>query len=139
MIRRIAPALGIVAALAINPPQGQAGGPEPDLARLKAHVEVLASPAFAGRREAGATKARAYLIDEFRKLGLKPLFDGSFTQDVTGKGPQDVLGVNVGAMLEGSDPAVRERWLILGAHYDHLGLGVTSSIRGPTTTPRGWR
>ena len=49
----------------------------------------------------GAAKARAYLIEEFRKLGLEPLFDGSFTQDVTGKGPEDVLGVNVGARIAG--------------------------------------
>ena len=95
--------------------------PEPDLARLKAHVETLASPAFGGRRDEGAARTRAYLIDEFRRLGLEPLFGGSFSQDVTGKGPLDVLGVNVGAKLPGSDPAVAEKWLILGAHYDHLG------------------
>ncbi len=67
-------------------------------------------------------KARAYLIDEFRKLGLEPLFDGKFTQEVTGKvGSDDVLGVNLGAKLVGSDPALAEKWVILGAHYDHLG------------------
>ena len=46
---------------------------------------------------------------------------------MTGKGPDDVLGVNVGARLRGSDPIVSERWVILGAHYDHLGIlgGVT--------------
>ncbi len=121
MIRRITQALAIVATLAMAPRLALAEGPEPDLPRLKAHVETLASPAFAGRRDEGAAKARAYLIEEFRKLRLEPLFGDSFTQDVTGKGPQDVLGVNVGARLAGSDPAVADRWVILGAHYDHLG------------------
>jgi Peptidase family M28 len=121
MNRRIRRTLAIVATLAIAPPPILADEPEPELPRLKAHVETLASPAFEGRREEGAARARAYLIDEFRKLGLEPLFDGKFAQDVTGKGPEDVLGVNVGARIAGSDAALGQRWVILGAHYDHLG------------------
>jgi hypothetical protein len=94
----------------------------PELSRLKEHVETLASPAFAGRRDEGAAKTRLFLIEQFRNLGLRPLFGDSFTQDVTGKGPEDVLGVNVGAKIVGTDPSLAEKWVILGAHYDHLGL-----------------
>ena len=121
MIRRVMQAAGIVTALTVQlgPALGQSL--EPELARLKAHVGTLASREFAGRRDEGAAKARAYLIGEFRKLGLAPLFDGSITQDVTGKGPDDLLGVNVGVKIEGSDPTLRDRWVILGTHYDHLG------------------
>ena len=100
---------------------GLARGDEPELARLREHVEILASREFAGRRDEGAAKARAYLIAEFRRLGLEPLFGGSYTQDVTGKGLGDVLGVNVGAKIPGADPGLGDRWVILGAHYDHLG------------------
>jgi hypothetical protein len=121
MVRWIRQALAIVAGLAIVPTCSVAGDPEPDLPRLKAHVETLASPAFAGRRDEGAATTRAYLIEEFARLGLRPLFDRSFRQEVTGKGPEDVLGVNVGAMIPGSDPAVAGKWIILAAHYDHLG------------------
>ena len=121
MVRGIRQALGIVVILAIGPLATRASPPEPELARLKVHVETLASPAFAGRRDEGAAKARAYLLGEFRKLGLKPLFGDSFTQDVTGKGPDDLLGVNVGGTIAGSDPGSSGKWLILGAHYDHLG------------------
>ena len=121
MIRRMMPVAGVVAVASIFAGPGLAGGPEPELPRLKAHVEALASPGFGGRRDAGAAKARAYLIDEFRRLGLGPLFPGGFAQDVTGKGPADVLGVNVGAKWPGSDPAVAEKWVVLGVHYDHLG------------------
>ena len=114
MIRRIGLISGFVGlALATG-----ATAREPELSRLKAHVETLASPEFEGRRGEGASKARAYLIAEFRKLGLEPLFGDSYTQDVTGKGPGDVLGVNVGARLSGTDP---DHWVILGTHYDHLG------------------
>lgn len=121
MIRWIAQTLGIISALALATPPAHAGGPEPELARLKGHVETLASPAFAGRRDEGAAKARAYLLDEFRRLKLEPLFDGSFTQDVTVRGPQDVIGVNVGARIAGTEPVADGQWVILGVHYDHLG------------------
>ncbi len=108
-------------AVASCPPGSSAPAQEPELGRLRKHVEILASPEFAGRRDEGAARARAYLIDEFRRLGLEPLFGGSYTQDVTGKGGEGVLGVNVGARIPGDDPALRDRWVILGAHYDHLG------------------
>jgi hypothetical protein len=121
MIRWIARQGSRFAVVAIVAAPSLGAEPQPDLARLKGHVEALASPAFEGRRDEGAVKARAYLIEEFRKLGLEPLFAGSFTQDVTGKGPEDVLGVNVGARIVGTDPALAEKWVVLGAHYDHLG------------------
>ncbi len=119
MIRRVA-RIGMIVAFASAVP-AVAPGQEPELGRLRGHVEVLASPEFAGRRDEGAAKAREYLIAEFRRLKLEPLFDGAYAQDVTGKGPGEVLGVNVGAKIPGSDPALADRWVILGAHYDHLG------------------
>jgi hypothetical protein len=35
---------------------------------------------------------------------------------------------NVLASLQGSEPALKEEWVIVGAHYDHLGLGDRSSL-----------
>jgi Peptidase family M28/PDZ domain/PA domain len=35
---------------------------------------------------------------------------------------------NVLAALPGSDPALEKEWVIVGAHYDHLGLGDRSSL-----------
>jgi len=119
MIRRIA-RLGSTLAIAATIGASVAAQ-EPERPRLRGHVETLASPAFAGRRDEGAARSRDYLIAEFRRLGLEPLFGDSYAQDVTGKGPGDVLGVNVGAKIVGADPTLRDRWVILGAHYDHLG------------------
>jgi hypothetical protein len=121
MIRRIAKfgTIGVVAAILGG--EGLVNAGEPELARLKTHVETLASPEFAGRRGEGAAKARGYLIQEFKKLKLEPLFGDSYTQTITGKGLEDVLGVNVGVKIVGSDPALADQWVILGTHYDHLG------------------
>jgi hypothetical protein len=96
--------------------------PEPQLERLKAHVETLASPEFAGRRGAGARKAEAYITAHLRELGLEPLFDGQFTQDIPGRDPGEIVGRNVGARLGGTDPDLSNEWVILSAHYDHLGV-----------------
>ncbi len=104
-----------------------ARGEGPELPRLKQHVTTLAAPEYAGRRDEGAELARTYLIAEFRRLNLAPLFGDSFRQVVTGTEPTELLGVNVGAKLEPTDPKFAGEWIILGTHYDHLGVvgGVT--------------
>lgn len=96
--------------------------PSPERERLQAHVATLASPEFEGRRGVGGRKAESYVTHALRELGLVPLFDGQFTQDIPGKEPGTVIGRNVGAILVGSDPALRDEVILLSAHYDHLGV-----------------
>lgn len=93
----------------------------PELGRLKRHVEVLASREFEGRSGPGARKAEAYVTNGFRALGLEPLFGESYTQDIPGEQAGRAIGRNVGAKLRGIDPARAGEWIILSAHYDHLG------------------
>ncbi len=99
-----------------------AAAAEPELGRLKEHVTTLAAPDFLGRRDAGAAKASDYLVDEFRRLKLAPLFGDSYRQDVTSNDPGEILGTNVGGFLAATDPKFRDEWIILGTHYDHLGV-----------------
>jgi aminopeptidase YwaD len=35
---------------------------------------------------------------------------------------------NVGGYLEGNDPALKNEWIIIGAHFDHLGMGGEGSL-----------
>ncbi len=120
---RLSVMLALVLALA---PQSQAqeapAHPVPDRDRIQAYVTILASPAFEGRRGAGGRKAEQYVTHALRELGLAPLFDGKYTQDIPGKEPGSVLGRNVGAVLVGADPALRDEVILLSAHYDHLGI-----------------
>jgi aminopeptidase YwaD len=44
----------------------------------------------------------------------------SLTTDVTRK---EVPAYNVVGILEGSDPALKNEYIVIGAHYDHLGRG----------------
>ncbi len=116
--------LRIVAILAVvgSSSRSEASEPRPEFDRLKAHVERLASPEFAGRRGEGAAKAAAYLVEQFRALKLAPLFDGQYEQEIPGKEPDEIIGRNVGACLTGSDPKLRDQWIIVSAHFDHLGI-----------------
>ncbi|MFI5459300.1 MAG: M28 family metallopeptidase [Isosphaerales bacterium] len=95
---------------------------QPDRARLRQVVELLASREFGGRSGAGGEKTAAYLTEQFRGLKLEPLFDKEYVQPIPGKEPGTVGGRNVGARLRGRDPALRDQWVIVSAHFDHLGV-----------------
>ena len=96
--------------------------PRPEQERLKAIVTKLASAEMEGRRGEGARKAAAFLIDEFRRLKLEPLFQGQFVQEIPAAEPGRIQGRNVGAVLRGADPVLKDEWVIVSAHYDHLGV-----------------
>lgn len=124
--RRIGVVVVIVAAGCVGQVQGDDAvavlyARLPQLERLKQHVETLASPEFGGRRGAGARKAEAYIAGKLRALGLEPLFEGRFTQDIPGPEEGTVIGRNVGAVLRGGDPELADEFVLLSAHYDHLG------------------
>lgn len=121
-IRRVVPIAAALALALVWPIVAGETRPEPDGARLRAHVETLASARFAGRRGDGGQKAAEYVADAFKEYGLEPLFEGEYFQEIPGPDPGEVLGRNVGARIVGSDPAVRDQWIIVGAHFDHLGV-----------------
>ncbi len=96
---------------------------------LKAHVYRLASPEFLGRKGPGAARASQHIADLFKKLPLQPAYGKSFFQPVPnflkdGKisSDKDFLGRNVVAVLPGSDPKLKDEWICLSAHFDHLGV-----------------
>jgi len=40
----------------------------------------------------------------------------------------EAISWNVGGYFEGSDPELKDEWLIIGAHFDHLGMGGEGSL-----------
>src|SRR5437879_2424794 len=86
---RISPFVLAAAVTALALPAAAQPKPEPlsliSPARLSAHVKVLADPALAGRAPGGPgeSAAIAYLVGQFKALGLKPAGDkGGWTQAV---------------------------------------------------------
>jgi hypothetical protein len=95
------------------------------VAELKAHVYRLASPEFLGRKGPGAARAARHLADAFERLKLQPAFGDSYFQPIPwllgDDNKESFIGRNVGAILPGSDPRLKDEWVLLSAHFDHLG------------------
>ena len=85
--------------------------------RLTRHVYTLAADSLMGR-EAGssfAKKAADYIEKQWKEIGLQPLFGESFFM------PFDNRYTNLVAIIEGNDPLLKGEYIVVGAHYDHLG------------------
>lgn len=96
---------------------------------LQAHVDVLADDQFEGRN-AGTSGGRAagnYLMQHFETAGLRGGGDDGGYFQTFDRGCRNVIGV-----LEGSDPELKEKYVLLGAHYDHVGYGNRNNSHGPT-------
>ena len=98
------------------------------VSELHGHVGVLADDTLEGR-EAGSRGGRAaakYLSEFLKKSTLTPGgTNDRFTQPF-GHNYQNLI-----AVLEGSDPELKNEHLIVGAHYDHVGYGNRTNSFGP--------
>ena len=104
-------------------PPGAAAAKSISVQWLQQSLGAMAADDTEGRDNltAGGKKARQYLISRLKGLGLKPGAKQGWEQ------PFD-KGVNVVAVLPGADAKLASEYLILSAHYDHLGLvGVKGS------------
>ena len=95
--------------------------------QVRPHVEFLAAPEREGRGYRGKPAAADYIVNHFKQLGLQPLFGESYLQHLpdwqNAKAERPIyVGANIGAVLPGSDPELKNEWIILNAHYDHLGI-----------------
>lgn len=91
-----------------------------DSARLLGDVKVLSADAMQGRRigTPGSRRAQQYILARFRKLGLQQLnntYEQSFFYEDHGR---RIMGTNLMGYLPGTDTG----WIVISAHYDHLGI-----------------
>jgi len=109
---------------------------------MKQTVDYLASQQLGGRFPAtiGDTLASEFIVNELRGLKLKPIIKGkkdvAYFQDFTyGKTKeQERTTHNIIAVLPGKDKKLRYEYVVVGSHYDHLGLGgKNSGSRRPDT------
>lgn len=103
----------------------------------------LASPALGGRATGtpDAVKAAHFIGQRYLALGLQPVFptpcgpaprcESAYLQRfVVPPGPFPGSGgfaMNVAAILPGADPSVSHEFVVIGAHYDHLGTSPIGS------------
>jgi Zn-dependent M28 family amino/carboxypeptidase len=85
---------------------------------MKTLVEQLCSPECAGRAPgtAGGLRARGLVRDALRAAGTDPV--------------EQRIGASKGANLVVTLPGDVDRWVLVGAHYDHLGASGTTFYPG---------
>jgi hypothetical protein len=95
---------------------------------LREHAGLLADDTLEGRAagsRGGVTAAR-YIEKKLKEAGLEPAGDnGAYIQRFS-PGYQNVIGV-----LRGTDPNLRDEYIVVGAHYDHVGYGKRENSNGP--------
>jgi hypothetical protein len=118
-------------------------------------VRYLASDALEGRGTGtpGNDSAAAYIARRLAGAGLAPAFttadvrlcrvprssspcDGRFVQPFVARSvaaahaglPGELPTQNVAAVIRGTDPVLREEYVILGAHFDHLGRSAMGAL-----------
>lgn len=127
-----------------------------DTLRLQRTVAFLASETLAGRLtgSAGDSLAADYIASRFAAAGLMALENGGASEPGRAAGrseaaaPQQAFWQpyrlraswgdslftrNVVGLLPGTDDVLRNRYIIVGAHFDHLGLGDKAGSLRPGT------
>jgi hypothetical protein len=128
--------------------------PVADANHLYRDIAYLANDRLEGRRAgtAGNDSAAVYIARRHAALGLRPLAIDTtrsecrvspapstcltFLQGFLARGtevsraghPEGVRTQNVVAMVPGSDQALRDEYVVIGAHFDHLGRSTAGSL-----------
>jgi hypothetical protein len=115
--------------------------------RVRTQLTALSHDSMQGRRTGtvGAQRAARYVASVMQEIGLAPGGDAGFLQRIPLRAtpgargtrftvlpsfaafdtvPADarVIDGNVIGIMRGSDPALRDEAVIVGAHYDHIGI-----------------
>lgn len=106
-------------------------------ASMRGNLSFLASDALEGRGtpSRGLDIAAEFIASQFRAAGLEPLGDDGYFQTADwnlidpkrAKNPPadnaaPVKVRNVAGILRGSDPSLKDSYILVTAHYDHVGL-----------------
>jgi hypothetical protein len=106
---------------------------------MREHLDVLASDAMGGRvpGSLGHAAARAYILDQMADVGLEPLGDDGYEyryenspsenrwmldEDGAVQPQATEWGYDFVGLVPGSDPELSDEYLVVMAHYDHLGV-----------------
>ncbi len=118
-----------------------------DEARVRTLLTAIAHDSMQGRRAGTESAARTarFIAEQMQGIGLTPAGDSAFHQWVhaarverngrrrmmavpdaaaldTVPAADRVLDANVIGMISGADPALRDEAVVVGAHFDHIGI-----------------
>jgi len=96
-------------------------------AELKAWVSYLSSDEMKGRQNGSPEmkEAAQWIAQKFREFDLEPVYpDGQLIRPYTLHIRQGVSmdERNIVGILEGTDPELKDQFIIISAHFDHVGI-----------------
>ena len=145
--------LGCLALLLLPACAGRSATTTPPVARapiaadVRPMLETLAADSMEGRATGtpGSARAARWIEARMREYGLEPAVEGGYRQRVplvetrapdgtrslslpggasdTVAGARTIEDFNLIGLVRGSDPAVEGQAVVVGAHYDHEGIG----------------
>ena len=107
-------------------------------ALIRRHINVIADDSMLGRNtpSRGLDLTAAYVSAQFKRLGLKPGGDSDSyiqryplkTAAAVPRGPAPAMesAPNSVGILLGTDPVLRDEYIVVSAHMDHVGTSSTS-------------
>jgi hypothetical protein len=97
---------------------------------IKISMEFLTSDDLQGRATGseGIEKAAVFIENYFKVNGIMPYFETyrdnfEFKNGRSSTPDKIIQGFNVIGVIEGNDPKLKNEFIILGGHYDHIGFG----------------
>jgi hypothetical protein len=111
--------------------------PPVPLPGVAADVAFLASPSLAGRAAGspGGDSAAAFIARHYERMGLRGVFPATCAP--TAACPPSFFqffhlgsetAQNVAVIVPGTDSSLRAEYVIVGAHYDHLGTSAAGAL-----------
>lgn len=137
----------IVATVAVACVTAPQAAPDVQQSGVATDVAYLASRALRGRATGtpGGDSAATYIARRYRQLGLRGAFRGSCRETSACDASYfqfftftEMTAQNVGAVVPGIDTALRDQYVVVGAHYDHLGESSARALdpaAGPAIRP----
>jgi len=93
---------------------------------LKGWISYLSSDEMRGRANGSPEMkiSAEWIAGKFREFGLKPaLAEGGFIQNYTYLSRQKTISErNIIGVIEGNDPKLKDQYIVLSAHFDHVGV-----------------
>lgn len=92
------------------------------------HVDVLADDSLEGRSAGsrGGLAAARYITDQLEQIGVKPAGPRDGFYQTFSANYRNILGA-----LPGHDPVLADEWIVVSAHFDHVGYGTPRTSFGP--------
>ena len=116
---KVLPIIGLVISISCSAQNETESVYEVSVDDVSAKLEYLTTDDLQGRMTGseGIDEAATYIEEHFSELGLESFFEtyrDSFAVN-------DLDGFNIVGMLPGNDANLKDEYIIVGAHYDHIG------------------